>query len=161
MPKALLIVCLVLPAFALAPRASADGVRATVADLAWMTGSWTGPMGDATLEENWIRPAGGTLAALIRISGDGATSMVELILIEEQQDSLVLRVRQWLPGFAPRSDEPWVMKLAEIAERRVGFVSAGAGDFQTLTYSRPSADSFDIDVLTKAGERIQITLHPQ
>ena len=31
--------------------------------------------------------------------------MIELILIEASEGSLVLRVRQWLPGFVPASDE--------------------------------------------------------
>jgi hypothetical protein len=66
-----------------------------------------------------------------------------------------------LPGFVPRNPEPWVLALAELGERRVQFASTGPGDFKTLTYSRPAEDSFSIDVETKAGEKFQISLHPQ
>ena len=67
---------------------------ASVADLAWMSGSWVGPMGEQRLEENWTRPADGSIASLIRISGGGETELIELILIEEEEGSLVFRVRQ-------------------------------------------------------------------
>ena len=152
MLKNLVTTLLLLPAISMA---------ATVADLAWMTGSWAGPLGEQTLEENWIAPVGGTIASVIRFTGDGATSMIELIVIEEEQGSLVLRVRQWFPGFVPRTPEPQVMALAELGDRRVSFAATGSGDFKTLTYSRPSEDSFNIDVETKDGEKFQVNLHAQ
>ncbi len=31
-------------------------VRASVADVAWLTGFWTGPFGEGTLEETWTAP---------------------------------------------------------------------------------------------------------
>jgi len=158
MIRDLVIVCLCSCALALGVPAQ-GAAKGAAADLAWMTGFWVGPLGEQTLEENWIHPAGGTIAAVIRFVGSGSTSMFELIMIEEEQDSLVLRVRQWLPGYVPRNTEPWVMELAELADRRVRFVSAGPGEFNSLTYSRPSEDSFNIDVETKAGESFQINLH--
>jgi hypothetical protein len=162
MLKRLLIACLFLPAIALAPTVFAEAaVQATVADLAWMSGSWAGPVGEQTLEENWIHPVDGTIASLVRFTGNGTTSMIELIVIEETEGSLVLRVQQWFPGFVPRNAEPWLLELAELTERRVGFVSAGPGDFKSLTYSRPSDDSFNIDVETKDGGSFQINLHAQ
>ncbi len=136
-------------------------LKATVADLAWMTGSWVGPVGEQTLEENWIRPLGGSIAALVRFTGNGATSMTELIVIEEAEGSLVFRVRQWFPGFVPRNPEPQEMALAELADNRVSFAATGSGDFKTLTYSRPSPDTFNIHVETKDGEKFQINLHAQ
>ncbi|MCZ6710746.1 MAG: DUF6265 family protein [Gammaproteobacteria bacterium] len=136
-------------------------VKATVADLAWMTGSWTGPIGEQTLEENWIRPMGGSIAAVVRFTQDGATNMTELIVIEESHGTLVFRVQQWFPGYVPRNPEPHEMALVELAENRVGFAATGAGDFKTLTYSRPSADSFNIDVETKEGVKFQINLRAQ
>ncbi|TDJ41272.1 MAG: hypothetical protein E2O61_00105, partial [Gammaproteobacteria bacterium] len=63
-----------------------DGKIPTVADLAWMSGSWSGPAGPGTLEENWIHPVDGSIASLVRMTGGGTTSMVELIIIEEEDD---------------------------------------------------------------------------
>ncbi|MDH3640527.1 MAG: DUF6265 family protein [Gammaproteobacteria bacterium] len=139
----------------------AEQVRASVADLAWMTGSWAGPFGEQMLEENWIKPIGGTIACVVRFTGGGATSMMELIIIEESEGSLVLRVRQWFPGYVPRAPEPQTMALGEIGERRVSFKASGDGDFKTLGYSRPSADAFNIDVETTEGEKFRLSLKAQ
>jgi hypothetical protein len=131
---------------------------ANVADLDWMTGSWIGPFGEQTLEENWSEPAGGTIACLVRMTGSGQTNMVELILIEEAEGSLLFRVRQWLPGFVPRRPEPQIMTLAGQSERSVSFDGTGDSDFLHLTYSRPSPDHFQIDVVPREGEPFQIQL---
>ena len=80
--------------------ALAQGPAAKVADLAWMTGSYA----NDTLEENWATPKAGSIASLVRGVGDGATNMIELIVVEEEGDSLVLRLKQWNPGMDPRAD---------------------------------------------------------
>ena len=136
-------------------------MKGRVADLAWMTGSWVGAYGEQTLEETWIPPTDGTIACLVRLTGQGATGMVELILIEEVEDSLIFRVRQFLPGLVARSPEAQVMQLAEIGERRVGFTGTGDVIFRKLTYSRPVADRFTIDAETMAGDALQLHLHPR
>lgn len=139
---------------------AADGPPgASVADLAWMSGAWTGSMGgDTTLEENWILPIGGSMASLVRMTGEGKTSMVELIVIEEEDNTLVLRIQQWDPGFNPRSKEPQKMILSEIGERMVKFTAASEGGLKTLGYSSPTPDAFNVNVLTSEGGEFQIPL---
>lgn len=154
----MVLMCLITFA---APALAQHPVQANVEDLAWMTGVWSGPMGKQTLEENWIQPSAGTMAAVIRFTDAEQTSMVELILIEEVKDTLVFRVRQWFPGYVPRQAEPQVMTLAEISDRRVSFVGDGSGDFKRLTYSRPENDNFNIDVETTGGDRFQLKLRAQ
>src|SRR5688500_133349 len=77
---------------------------ATVDDLAWMTGTWAVPFGSNTLEENWLTPKDGAISAMVRMSGNGTTSMHEVIVIEEKDGSLELSIQQWGPGFTPRSE---------------------------------------------------------
>lgn len=140
---------------ALAGSASAAGV----ADLAWMTGSWTGAVGPGHLEENWSRPLDGSIASLVRMRGDGATSMIELIVIEEEDDSLVLRIQQWDPGFKPRSPNAQRMNLVATGDRTVSFKATEPGGLAGLTYSRPSDDTFTIDVETADGGKFQILMN--
>ena len=141
------------------PAGAASG--ASVEDLAWMSGTWKGPMGEQILEETWTRPAAGTLAATIRITSGDRTDVVELILIEEAEESLVFRVRQWAPGFVPRSSEPQLMVLTEIGERRVRFEAPEPRELRSLTYTRPTETAFNIDVETAEGARFQINLVAQ
>ena len=124
-----------------------------------MTGSWAGPAGEGrVLEENWISATDGTIASLVRMTGGGDTSMVELIVIEEQGDSLVLYLKQWDPGFKPRTEGPSVMDLVELGERRVSFKAREPAGMATLTYSSPTPDSFNIAITTPDGNAFTIPL---
>ena len=137
-------------------------VQAGVVDLAWMTGTWAGPAGpDNTLEENWTIPADGSIAALVRMRGNGGTSMVELIVVEETADDLVLHLQQWDPGYTPRAGGPQEMKLESMGERTVTFTASSAGGLKSLTYSRPDDQTFTIDVETADGNVIPLVLKAQ
>lgn len=132
----------------------------SVASLAWMTGHWAGPAGpDATLEENWIEPADGSIASLVRITGNGKTSMVELIIVEEENDSLVLRLQQWDAGYKPRTPMPQTMKLVDQTDNSVSFATTGEGGLKNLKYTRPETDQFHIEVETAEGEKFTLKLN--
>ena len=99
------------------------GPAATVEDLSWMTGTWSVPFGPNTLEENWIEPKDGAIASMVRMSGNGSTSMYEVIIIEEKEGSLEMSIQQWGPNFEPRSEQAQKMELTEIGEKRVKFTA--------------------------------------
>lgn len=131
---------------------AAEGAAAKVADLAWMTGSWEGSMGpNGTLEENWAAPKAGSMASLVRGTNGGATNMIELIVIEEEEGTLMLRIQQWNPGFKPRTEGPQVMKLVESVKNKVVFEAVTEGGLKRLSYSRPAADQFVVSVETAQG----------
>ena len=147
---------LLLTCISLSSTAQTEGA---ITDLAWMTGGWEGPIGPGqTLEENWIKPTGGSIASLVRVTGNGKTPMVELIVIEEENNSLVLRIQQWDPGFKPRSAEPQTMTLTDIGENRVSFLAASEGSMKTLGYSSPEAGAFNIDIESSDGKKFTIKL---
>ncbi len=135
--------------------AAADDPK--VEDLAWMTGTWS----SAGLEENWAIPKNGSMVARVRgFSPDGTTNMIELISIEEENDSLVLRLKQWNPGMEPRYDGFIVMKLVESKDRMIRFENTGEGAavLAKLSYSRPADDKFVISVETPTGQSFEIPL---
>ena len=139
--------------------AAADNHGAKVADLAWMAGTWSGAMGPGALEENWAAPKNGSMAALVRgFSPDGTTNMIELISIEEEGDSLVLRLKQWNPGMEPRAEGFQVMKLVESKDRMVKFENTGEGGLAKLGYNRPADDKFVISIETPTGQAFDIEL---
>jgi len=81
------------------PFVFAAGPAATIDQLSWMTGTYAGMLGANQLEENWIKAEGRSIAAMVRMTtGEGATSMFEMITIEEVDGSLVLHIQQWKPG---------------------------------------------------------------
>ena len=126
----------------LSASAFAQGPSAKVTDLGWMTGHYS----NASLEENWAEPKGGSIASLVRGVGNGATNMIELIVIEEVDDTLLLRLKQWNPGMEPRADGFQVMELIEIGDKKVVFKNTGEGIAQ-LGYSL-AGDRFTISIVT-------------
>lgn len=141
--------------------AIADPVAGRVADLTWMAGYWTGPFGEETLEEHWMHPSKDTVLGTVRITNGGATRMMEFIVIEQLEESLLFRVNQWLPGMKSLHEEAQIMTLKEIGDRSIAFESAGGFVFKTLAYSRPAEDRFVIDAELATGERLQLELLPR
>lgn len=134
------------------------GPPATIDQLSWMTGNWAGPIGPNQLEENWIGGEGGSIAAMVRITGSGSTNMFEVITIEEVDNSLVLHIQQFDPGFAPRTPTAQKMELAEITENSVHFVAVSEGGMASLGYSNPDPDTFIIHVGQANGGTLDINL---
>lgn len=132
-------------------------VKGSVSDLGWMTGSWSVPLGPMTLEENWLEPVGGSIASLVRLSGEGKTSMIELIVIENTGDTLELHIQQWDPGYKPRA-EAQTMKLIDLGENRVGFEAITPGGMKKLAYSSPAPGKFNIDIVTADDKPMQFNL---
>ncbi len=145
--------------FALAsPFALAAGPAATIDQLSWMTGTYAGKLGANQLEENWIKAEGRSIAAMVRMTtGEGATSMFEMITIEEVDGSLVLHIQQWNPGFVPRTPAPQKMELSMIADNHVHFTAVTEGGMKSLGYTR-SGDSFTIHVENASGNKSDLPL---
>lgn len=131
----------------------------SVSALAWMTGTWAGPAGPGELEENWTVPKAGSIQAMVRMTAGGKVSMVEVIVIEEEEGTLRLRLQQWEPGFKPRMPAPAVFALDELGENTVAFkaVSEGA-PMSTLRYTR-DGEKFTISIrFTEDAPEVHIPL---
>ncbi len=138
--------------------ALAAGPAAKVSDLSWITGHYEGPIGQGMLEENWVESKGGTIGSFVRATnGEGATSMIELIVVEEAGGSLTLRLKQWDPGWKERYREPQVMELVSIEPGKVVFKNIGEGGLRQLAYTK-SGKSFTISVTPPNGKQRDIKL---
>ena len=149
-----------------AEEAESAPAAASVSALAWMTGTWAGSLGPAeldgeaieeVLEENWTTPRAGSIQALVRMTGGGKTRMVELIVIEEEEGTLRLRLQQWDAGYKPRTPGPQVMKLIDLGENTVAFKSETEGDIAALRYTR-DGDNFTVSIVTAAGLAFDLPL---
>ena len=131
---------------------------ASIDQLSWMTGNWAGQLGPNVLEENWIAAEGGSIAALMRVTGGGNTNTFELITIEEAEGTLVLHIQQWDAGFVPRAAEAQEMVLEEIGDRSVKFRAVTEGSMASLGYSNPDAETFIIHVGRPDGSTVDLPL---
>ncbi|PCH62416.1 MAG: hypothetical protein COC19_02970 [SAR86 cluster bacterium] len=151
------LVCL-LSTFAFASTAMAAGPAASIDQLAWMTGNWAGDLGPNQLEENWIAVEGGSLAAMVRMTGNGGTTMFEMITIEEVDGSLVLNIQQFSPGFKARTPNPQTMQLTSITANSVMFTAVSEGGMKSLGYSNPTPETFIIHVEQLTGDKMDLNL---
>jgi hypothetical protein len=115
-----------------------------------MTGTWQTAFGPNTLQENWVAPEGGSIAAMVRMFGE-STSMFEVITIEEKDGTLAMTVQQWDSGFKPRTPEAQQLILSEISDQHVMFEAVTDGAMSKLGYSR-SGDTFTIELGTPTGD---------
>jgi len=123
----------------------------TVSELDWMTGYWSGSVGDQTMEENWNAPLGGTLASTVRMAGPEGTRMVELVIIYEYDGSLILNLQQFKPDYSPLTPAPQKMKLVGSGDQSVTFEDAeNTPGIKRLTYSRAS-DVFTVEAVLADG----------
>ena len=125
---------------------------ARIADLGWITGSWVGQLGDRTLEETWSKPSAGTMAALVRMTNNDKTVLLELLFIREENGTLALHVQPWNPERQPGMPGFQKLVLTKLEGERARFKGTVDGEgFKTLTYSRPAPEKFRIEVETQEG----------
>lgn len=63
--------------------------NATVAQLDWLGGVWTGTAGASAVEERWTSPAGGSMLAVARTLRGGQMTSFEFLCIVERNEGLV------------------------------------------------------------------------
>ena len=140
--------------------ASSSTAGVTVQDLRWMSGTWTGSVGGPVkLQENWTVPEAGSIQSLVRMTAGDTTTMVELIVVEEIDESLQLHIQQWDKGYVPRAGGAQRMTMESVGENYVKFKDASGGGLKTIQYSRPgNASTFVIDIVTAMGQPMKIEL---
>ena len=129
--------------------------------LAWLTGSWQGPVNGGLLEETWLPPKADTISALVRFTKDGRTEFIEIIKIEKVGNSFELRLQLYDPPMRPRSEKPHVFKLSKIEKNKITFRGISEGSHRKLSYERVAQDHFIIRFQTNEGRDVKINLSPR
>ena len=62
--------------------------KASLADLAWLTGCWEGRQGEAVIEEVWSKPGGASMLGFGRTIKGGRTTSFEFMQIREENGNL-------------------------------------------------------------------------
>ncbi len=126
--------------------------RATINDLAFMTGGWRTEYNGSTLEEHYTAPRNGSLVGLFRWDRDGKLNMTEHIVIEQRPDGVRLLLRHFNAALVPweqEADGPTTFALDEVRDGRAVFVSDRAFP-KRIIYSRVGPDRL---VARLEGER--------
>ena len=106
--------------------------RATLAQLAWLAGTWSGGSGPVTVEERWTPAAGGAMLAVSRtLKGDRLVSF-EFLRIVERNGGLVYIAQ-------PEGRPPTEYTLTAISADRATFENH-AHDFPKMIRYAKRAD---------------------
>lgn len=140
---------------ATAPQAAPQGqavtpAKARLEQLAWIAGAWTGKLGERTIEQHWSAPAAGTIVAMYRsILGD-RTTLYELLAMEQQGDTVALRIKHFAPGPGLVSQEAKDQSndhtLISVDGKTAVFQGGTAESPVQVRFHSPEADALDITV---------------
>lgn len=73
--------------------------KAVIADLEWLTGAWTGTGLGGLSEEVWGTPRNGVMVGHYSLVKDGKPVFYEMMMLVEQEGTLVLRLKHFHPNF--------------------------------------------------------------
>ena len=125
-------------------------VKATVDQLAWVTGAWTGTLGDRTIEQHWSAPLAGSMIAMYRSIRDNRPTLYELLALEQEGDGVVLRIKHFAPGSGlvgrEAKDESMNHALVRLDRRAAVFEGGTAASPVRVTFTSPGADTLTIVV---------------
>ncbi len=119
---------------------------ATLGDMAWLAGSWTGEGLGGQVEEIWSPPQAGAMMGMFRLLRDGKTVFYELMTLVEEGGSLVLRLKHFGPDLTGWEEKAETVDFPLVAV---------AGDrllFDGLTFSRHGNDAVTIYVAISAED---------
>lgn len=118
-------------------------------------------MGEGILEETWGRPKAGTITAMVRMTSTRGTEMLELIAINEEEDSLILRMQQFGTDMQPRLPQAQALKLTAIGDSSATFEAHTPGGLQKLVYTREAEDGFSVAVTLTEGTQFKADMTAQ
>ena len=111
---------------------------ATLKELAWLAGRWTGPGLGGVCEETWSEPAGGAMLGMFRLLRDGKPVFYELLTFVEQGGSLLLRLKHFNPDLTG-----WEEKADSISFRLLK-LAPDTLHFDGLTFKRVGDDLLEV-----------------
>lgn len=96
---------------------------ASLEDVAWMQGAWSGEALGGTFEEVWNPPSAGSMVGMFKLLREGSVSFYELMLFVEEEGSLSFKVRHFNPDFTAweDKDEDVTLRFVKADEDAVHF----------------------------------------
>lgn len=118
-------------------------VAASAGDLAWLEGNWHSGYGNGMLEFHWSAPAEGTIIGMFRWVAEGRLYFCELLLIEQEGESVVLRLKNFDAGLREWEgrNDPMTFDLARLEPYRCVFDLRSLERPAFLLYEREDADT--------------------
>ena len=72
---------------------------ATLEDVSWLVGNWSGEAFGSSFEEGWNPPSAGSMIGFFKLMDGDAVVFYELLLLVEEEGSLSLKVKHFNADF--------------------------------------------------------------
>jgi hypothetical protein len=112
--------------------------KATVADMAWLAGSWSGTGLGGRTEEVWSAPDGGTMVGHFRLVRDDKAVFYEIMTLLETPDGFAMRLKHVNPDMTGWEEKDKYVEFRYV--RTVGNLV----QFSGLTFRRDSDNEITI-----------------
>ncbi len=145
-----------------APTAPAPPIaRYTVADLAFLEGSWAAEQGGAFMEKRFTSPAAGHMLGMYRRVVDGRLQTAEFLFLEEDAEGVVLRSKHYGAGWKEHeAGSPAPLRLISIEGDSCVFVRTGDAPLRSAYTRRADAMEMTLESVKDGKPRkIGITMH--
>ena len=126
---------------------SAPG-QATIADVEWLAGRWTGMAGRDSTDEICTAPARGVMTCMVRSMDGEKITGLEFITLRETASGVEERVRFFSPDLTEgQGDNGITLRLASVTGSQMVFDNAKeSGVVKHETISRQGEDSFTVHI---------------
>lgn len=97
--------------------------KATLKDISWLEGRWTGEALGGTIEEIWTPPMGNSMMCVFKLISNNVIKFYEIATIVEEKGTLMLRLRHFhndLKGWEEKN-ETVDFKLVKVTANRLYF----------------------------------------
>ncbi len=115
--------------------------KATLEDVAWISGYWRGEAFNGEVEEIWSSPSGNSMVASFKLVVDDMVKFYEIETITEKSGTLILQLKHFhsdLRGWEEK-DETVDFPLVKVTEKRVyfdGMTFEKVSDNEMIVYVR-------------------------
>ncbi|HEY6466502.1 MAG TPA: DUF6265 family protein [Candidatus Acidoferrales bacterium] len=146
------------------PQTPASNVKpASLAELSWLQGQWSGTWGPRTATEIWSAPRAGVLLGTLQIAENDKTTDVEFFMIRQAKSAIEYRLLHFTPSLTAWA--PATLFLASTDSKRFVFQNQSDGQPHQLALTHTDADTYTShwEIAHETGDPLtyDITFHRQ
>jgi hypothetical protein len=121
---------------------------ATLNDVSWLVGNWSGEAFGNTFEEGWNPPSAGSMIGFFKLMDGDEVAFYELLLLVEEEGSLSLKVKHFNADFTAWEDK------ADYVTFRYVKSDDDAIHFSGISFYRIDVDTMHAYLVLRSGEEI-------
>jgi hypothetical protein len=129
-----------LPAVEMPQTPTPNVKPASLADLAWLQGQWSGTWGPRTVTQIWSAPRAGVLLGTLQIAENDKTSDVEFFMITQTKTAIEYRLLHFTPSFTAWA--PAALFLTSTDSRKFVFQNQSDGQPHQVVLTRADPDTY-------------------